>query len=270
MTWPVRRATYPSTQSVLTTTANSSIPQILVCSLAVSQQNRGIVAMRANDRMLGTVTTAEDAGIVSVVPLIRRAGRIRTGDLLTPSQTRSPSCATARTWQCSRAGLRLHAAGAAPGSASSRPWPESHPDRYAVQVEGLAQPVLHVPAVARNRRAAAPEEDERGGGSRPAPRSGGAGGSGRGLRALELLEHLVHARGRCTACPAGTQLEEQLRDPRDALAADRGGPDHGGAGQQGRLLGQLLEEPILALHEIPLVRDEEQGPAGLQDAERVF
>jgi hypothetical protein len=44
--------------------------------------------MRANDRMLGTVMTAEDAGMVSVVPLIRRAGRIRTGDLLTPSQTR--------------------------------------------------------------------------------------------------------------------------------------------------------------------------------------
>jgi hypothetical protein len=34
------------------------------------------------------VMTAEDAGMVSVVPLIRRAGGIRTRDLLTPSQTR--------------------------------------------------------------------------------------------------------------------------------------------------------------------------------------
>jgi hypothetical protein len=64
------------------------MPHRRVRSFADNQQKTGIRAMRANERMLGTVTTAEDAGTVSVVPLIRRAGRIRTGDLLTPSQTR--------------------------------------------------------------------------------------------------------------------------------------------------------------------------------------
>jgi hypothetical protein len=54
----------------------------------MSQQKSGIAAIRTEDSRLGIVRTAEDAGTASVVPLIRRAGRIRTGDLLTPSQTR--------------------------------------------------------------------------------------------------------------------------------------------------------------------------------------
>ena len=38
--------------------------------------------------LFGIVRIADDPGSDSPVPFIRRAGRIRTGDLLTPSQTR--------------------------------------------------------------------------------------------------------------------------------------------------------------------------------------
>ena len=87
-TWFVRRATYPSTQSVAATPANSSIPAISVPSCTISVTNTGISRMRRNDRRFGMVRMADDAGSRPPVLFIGRAGRIRTGDLLSPRQTR--------------------------------------------------------------------------------------------------------------------------------------------------------------------------------------
>jgi hypothetical protein len=52
------------------------------------------------------------------------------------------------------------------------------------------------------------------------------------------------------------------------LTAHRGRPNHGRTREHRRLLGQLLEASVPVVDQIPLVRHEEQGPSGLQDAER--
>ncbi len=54
----------------------------------ISQKNKGMNAIRIAESALGTVRIADDARSELAVPLIGRAGRIRTADLLTPSQTR--------------------------------------------------------------------------------------------------------------------------------------------------------------------------------------
>jgi hypothetical protein len=89
-TCPVRRAIVPSTQSVAMTQPNMMRPAVVVCSSRINATKTGISAIRSAEMALGTVSTRRPepaAGVPSLVS-IRRAGRIRTGDLLTPSQTR--------------------------------------------------------------------------------------------------------------------------------------------------------------------------------------
>ena len=89
-TCPVRRAMVPSTQSVATTHPNMIRPAVVVSSFTISATKTGINAIRSAEMALGTVITLRlepAAGVPSLISICR-AGRIRTGDLLTPSQTR--------------------------------------------------------------------------------------------------------------------------------------------------------------------------------------
>ena len=87
---PVRRAIVPSTQSVATTRAKTTNPAVVVSWSTINRTNTGMSRIRTSEIALGTVATRSPdpgSGFLSLVS-IRRAGRIRTGDLLTPSQTR--------------------------------------------------------------------------------------------------------------------------------------------------------------------------------------
>ncbi len=82
VTWPVRRAIVPSTQSVATTAPNSRIPAAVVSSSTISQQKTGISAMRMKERTFGTVQIADDTGRGPICPT-HRSGR--------PDSNRRPS-----------------------------------------------------------------------------------------------------------------------------------------------------------------------------------
>jgi hypothetical protein len=73
-TCPVRLAIVPSTQSVATTTPNSTMPHVVVSSSTISVQNTGIIAMRTAEMRLGTVRTREDDGVRSPDASIGRDG----------------------------------------------------------------------------------------------------------------------------------------------------------------------------------------------------
>ncbi len=90
VTWPVRLAIVPSTQSVAITTANRITPAVVVSGSTIRRKKTGISAIRENEMTFGTVSTRrlDPCGGRPSLVSIRRAGRIRTGDLLTPSQTR--------------------------------------------------------------------------------------------------------------------------------------------------------------------------------------